>query len=104
MAEDEDGVSVKLKSRKRSSEELDNADEDGGGRGGGGCGTNKKRVRVDDSSHAESLWTSTMVTSDVSSLADEECWDQASEGRINVSRISRVSVSEVDLDRFCVSG
>ena len=32
MPEDEDGVSVKLKSRKRSSEELDNADEDGSGR------------------------------------------------------------------------
>ena len=29
-AEDEDGVSVKLKLRKRSSEELDDADEDGG--------------------------------------------------------------------------
>ena len=36
MAEDEDGISVKLKSRKRSSEELDNADEDGSGRVGVG--------------------------------------------------------------------
>ena len=59
---------------------------------------------MDDSSHAESPRTSTTVTSDVSSLADEECWDRASEGRVNVPRISRVSVSEVDLDRFCVGG
>ena len=97
--EDRDGVSVKLKLRKRSSEELDDADEDGGGRGGGG-GNNNKRVRVDDSSPAESPRTSTTATSDVSSLADEE-YSNRDRGR-NVMRGSRVSVSEVDLDRLYV--
>jgi len=90
-AEDEDGVEVKLRLRKRGSEELDDADEDGGGRGGG-CGNNNKRVRVDDSSPAESPRTSTTATSDVSSLADEECRDRVRDGR----------VSEVDLDRLYV--
>ena len=97
-AEDEDGVSVKLKLRKRSSEELDDADEDGGGRGGGG--NNNKRVRVDDSSPAESPRTSTTATSDVSSLADEE-FSNRDRAR-NVTRGSRTSVSEVDLDRLYV--
>ena len=43
---------MKLRLRKRGSEELDDADEDGGR---GGCGNDNKRVRVDDSSPAESL-------------------------------------------------
>jgi len=51
---------------------------------------------MDDSSPAESPRTSTTATSDVSSLADEECWDWVGDGR------SRVSVSEVDLDRLYV--
>jgi len=94
-AEDEDGVSAKLKLRKKGSEKLDDADEDGS-RGGGG--NNNKRVRVDDSSPAESPRTSTTATSDVSPLADEEYLnrDRARAGR------SRMLESEVDLDRLYV--
>ena len=94
-AEDEDGGSVKLRFRKRGSEELDDADEDGS-RGGGG--NNNKRVRVDQSSPAESPRMSTTAMSDVSPLADEEYLnrDWARAGH------SRVLVSEVDLDRLYV--
>jgi len=82
-----------LKLRKRGSEELDDADEDDG-RGGGG--NNNKRVRVDDSSPPESPRTSRTGTIVVSSLADEEYRDRVRDGR------SRLSVSEVDLDRLYV--
>jgi hypothetical protein len=96
-AEDEESDSVKLKLRKRSSEELDDADEDGGRSGGG-----NKRVRVDDSSPAESPRTSTTATCDVSSLADEECLNRDRARGGQVTRSSRVLVSEVDLDRLYV--
>ena len=66
----------------------------------GSGGNNNKRVRVDDSSPAESPRTSTTATSDVSSLADEEYRDR--DRARNVTRGSRASVSEVDLDRLYV--
>ena len=50
---------------------------------------------MDDSSPAESPQTSMTATSDVSSLPDK-CRDRVRDGR------SRVSVSEVDLDRLYV--